>query len=61
MTVREHYSHVIAGAHKDKKRKGAIARQKSRKSRSNKQQLQKLDVGNWKAIKERARLTKNDK
>ena len=58
MAVREHYSHAIADKYKDGKRKDADARQQIRKQRSNKQQLAKLDVGNYTAKKERARLEK---
>ena len=61
MTVREHYSHAIADKHKDKKCKDANARQQIRKQRSNKQQLAKLNVGNYTAKKERARLLKSEK
>jgi len=58
MTIREHYSHAIADKHKDKKRGEAIARQKTRKGRNNKQQLAKLDTEGRVAKKERIRLEK---
>jgi len=61
MTTREHYSHVIADKHKDKKRQEADERQKQRKQRSNKQQLAILDVGGYTAKKERARLLRLEK
>lgn len=53
---REHYSHAIADADKDRKRKEAGIRQQSRKQRTDKQQLQKLDIEGHAAKKERARL-----
>ena len=56
MAKREHYSHAIADSHKTQMRKEAMARQELRKGRSNKQQLAKLDVGGYKAIKERVKL-----
>ena len=58
MAIREHYSHAIADKYKDGKRKDADARQQIRKQRSNKQQLAILDVGGYKAKKERTRLLK---
>ena len=58
MAIREHYSHTIADKHKDKKHEDAIVRQKTRKQRSNKQQLAKLDAGGYTAKKERAKLEK---
>ena len=56
MAIREHYSHTIADKHKDGKRKDADARQQIRKQRDNKQQLIKLDAGNYTAKRERAKL-----
>lgn len=56
MVVRERYSHAIANEKKKRKRKGAESRQQQRNSRSNAQQLNKLDAGGWAAVKERARL-----
>jgi len=53
---REHYSHAIADDHKRKKRKEAEVRQQSRGQRTNKQQLQKLNIEGHTAKKERARL-----
>ena len=61
MAIREHYSHAIADKHKDKKREDAIVRQETRKQRSNKQQLARLDAGGYAAKKERARLLKSEK
>lgn len=58
MTIREHYSHTRADAHKDKKRKEAEVRQQLRKQRTAKQQLKKLDTEGHTAKKERARLEK---
>lgn len=53
---REHYSHAITDEHKKKKRKEAIIRQESRKQRTNKQQLQKLNIEGHTAKKERTKL-----
>ncbi len=61
MTIRERYSHTIANKHKDKRREDAIVRQKVRKQRSNKQQLQRLDTNGRIAKKERKRLLKSEK
>ena len=57
---REHYSHAIADDHKKKKRKEAEVRQQSREQRTNKQQLQKLDIEGHAARKERTRLENHD-
>jgi len=58
MTIREHYSHAKADGKKKKRRDGAEARQESRKQRTDKQQLAKLDAGDYTAKKERKRLEK---
>ena len=54
--VRKKYSHIIADAHKTKKRKEAEKRVEIRAGRSNKQQLACLDAGGYVAKRERVRL-----
>ena len=56
MPIREHYSHAIANALKQKKRVEAETRQEARKKRSKNQQLALLDKGGRIAKKERKRL-----
>jgi hypothetical protein len=62
MAVREYYSHKKADEKKRQRGNQAAARQLLRNSRSNAQQLRKLDAGNgaggsaYVAAKERARL-----
>jgi hypothetical protein len=56
MAVRENYSHKKADEAKRTRRKEAEARQEIRNSRTNVQQLAKLDAGGFAAKKERARL-----
>ena len=56
IAVREHYSHTIANALKQKKRVEAETRQEARKKRSNNQQLAKLDKEGRVAKRERKRL-----
>ena len=57
MTKREHYSHAIADEHKKRRHKEAEIRLQTRKQRTDKQQLAKLDAGKYAAKKERIRLT----
>ena len=58
MTIREHYSHTIADGKKKKRCEEANERLQTRKLRSNKQQLTKLDKEGRTAKKERKRLEK---
>lgn len=58
MTIREHYSHAKADDNKKRKRSEAEGRQKTRKQRTAKQQLEKLDIEGRIAKKERTRLGK---
>lgn len=56
MTTREHYSHTITDGKKRKRRKDVETRQKSRKRRTAKQQLNKLDIEGRIAKKDRIKL-----
>lgn len=56
MAVRERYSHAKADNQKKMKRKEAEARVEARASRTDEQQLAKLDAGSYTATKERNRL-----
>lgn len=58
MPIREHYSHTIADGKKKKRCEDAKQRQKSRKQRTAKQQLKKLDIEGHIAKKERTKLSK---
>jgi len=58
MPIREHYNHAIANDKKKKRREDAETRQQSRKQRTAKQQLKKLDIEGRTAKKERMRLGK---
>ena len=57
--IRAKYSHAIADARKIRKYQEARKRQVVRNTRNNVEQLAKLNAGNFKATKERARLRNN--
>jgi hypothetical protein len=56
--VREKYSHKIADEKKRQKRKESDERMAARATRTDEEQLAKLDTGNWRALRERDRLHK---
>ena len=56
MAIREKYSHKIVNAKKVRKREEAETRQTARDTRSDKDQIVKLNDGGFRATKERAKL-----
>lgn len=61
MVIRERYSHAIADNQKKMKRKEADVRIELRASRTDEQQIQKLERGGFAATREKRKLRKRIK